>query len=256
APALALADPPLPGGGAAPARGRGAPAERAAFFAAMQPLPPLPYARDEGRAAVRHLGPGSLLRTGDDASEAFLKKAPRFGLYHFAAHALLDDERPERSGVVLAPGARDQDGLLQAREIAELDLRGAVVVLASCRSASGVVLRGEGVMGLARAFFQAGAHAVVASLWPLRDDEAEALFASFYRRLGGGASLAAALRAAQTERLRAGAPAAAWAGLVVLGDGELVTARARPARRWIAGAVLAAFAAGALLFAARRGGVG
>jgi hypothetical protein len=107
-------------------------------------------------------------------------------------------------------------------------------------------------MGLARAFFQAGAHAVVASLWPLRDDEAEALFSSFYRHLGRGESLAAALRAAQIERIRAGAPAAAWAGLVVLGDGELVPARPRPAERWIAAAVLAAVAAGAAVYATRR----
>jgi CHAT domain-containing protein len=256
-PALALADPPAPGAGKTPSAGapdrRGAPAERAAVFAAMQALPPLPYARGEGRAVVRHLGPGSVLRVGEDASEEFLKRrGGGFGLLHFAAHALLDDEQPERSGVLLAPGARGEDGLLQAREIVELDLAGDTVVLASCRSASGRVLRGEGVMGLARAFFQAGAHAVVASLWPLRDDEAEALFSSFYRHLGRGASLAAALRAAQTERIRAGAPAAAWAGLVVLGDGELVPARPRPARRWIAAAVLAAMAAGAVVYATRR----
>ncbi|HEX9669554.1 MAG TPA: CHAT domain-containing protein, partial [Thermoanaerobaculia bacterium] len=256
-PALALADPPAPGAAKALSAGapgrRGAPAERAGVFAALQALPPLPYARGEGRAVVRHLGRGSVLRVGEEASEEFLKRGGGgFGLLHFAAHALLDDERPERSGVLLAPGARGEDGLLQAREIVELDLAGDTVVLASCRSASGRVLRGEGVMGLARAFFQAGAHAVVASLWPLRDDEAEALFSSFYRHLGRGESLAAALRAAQTERIRAGAPAAAWAGLVVLGDGELVPARPRPAQRWIAAAVFAAVAAGAAVYATRR----
>ncbi|HVF62182.1 MAG TPA: CHAT domain-containing protein [Thermoanaerobaculia bacterium] len=257
-PALALADPPAPGAGKAASASvaagrRGAPAERAAVFAAMHALPPLPYARGEGRAVVRHLGRGSVLRVGEEASEAFLKRdGGSFGLLHFAAHALLDDEQPERSFVLLAPGARGEDGLLQAREIAELDLAGDTVVLASCRSASGRLLRGEGVMGLARAFFQAGAHAVVASLWRLRDDEAEALFSSFYRHLGRGESLAAALRAAQIERIRAGAPAAAWAGLVVLGDGELVPVRPRPERRWVAAAVLAAVAAGAAVYATRR----
>ena len=39
-------------------------------------------------------------------------------------------------------------------------------------------------MSLARAFFQAGAHTVVASLWRLRDDEAADLFERFYRHLG------------------------------------------------------------------------
>jgi hypothetical protein len=64
----------------------------------------------------------------------------------------------------------------------------------------------------------------------LRDDEAAALFDRFYRHLGRGTSLAAALRAAQRDRIDDGAPAAAWAGLVVLGDGGLVPLPG--GRRW------------------------
>ena len=48
------------------------------------------------------------------------------------------------------------------------------------------------------------------------------LFDAFYRHLGQGESIGQALRAAQDERIRAGAPPAAWAGLVVLGDGDFV----------------------------------
>jgi hypothetical protein len=77
-------------------------------------------------------------------------------------------------------------------------------------------------MSLARAFFQAGAHTVVASLWRLRDDEAADFFDRFYRQLGRGRSVAAALQGSQRELITEGAPAAAWAGIVVLGDGELV----------------------------------
>jgi CHAT domain len=78
------------------------------------------------------------------------------------------------------------------------------------------------VMSLARAFFQAGARTVVASLWRLRDDEAADFFDRFYRHLGRGASVAAALQGAQVELIDKGAPAASWAGLVVLGDGDVV----------------------------------
>jgi hypothetical protein len=77
-------------------------------------------------------------------------------------------------------------------------------------------------MSLGRAFFQAGAHGVVASLWPLRDDESAALFGRFYRRLAEGATVGQALHGARREAIAAGEPAAAWAGLVVLGDGSLV----------------------------------
>jgi CHAT domain-containing protein len=222
APLLAMADPILPGR-AERTSGR-EPAKRAAIFAGGLRLDALPEARWEGRAAVRHLGGESVLRVGGDASEGFLKTADlrRFGVLHFATHAVLDDQSPERSGVLLTPAPASEDGLLQIREIVLLPLAGRVVILSSCRSASGTVLRGEGVMGIARAFFQAGAHTVVASLWPLRDDDGAALFDRFYLHLGEGRSVTDALHAAQRDRIAAGAPAYAWAGLMVLGDGDLV----------------------------------
>ncbi|HWN45531.1 MAG TPA: CHAT domain-containing protein, partial [Thermoanaerobaculia bacterium] len=145
-----------------------------------------------------------------------------FGLVHFAAHAVTDEVNPDRSAIYLSPGNSQEDGVLQVREIAEMDLGGRIVVLSTCESASGGILRGEGVMGLARAFFQAGAHTVVASLWKLRDDDGAALFDRFYLHLGQGKSVAAALQAAQRDRMGDGAPAEAWAGVVVLGDGDRV----------------------------------
>jgi hypothetical protein len=218
-PLLALADPKLPGEGRAPRA-----IERAAIFMDGLQLGALPFARQEARVAVRHLDGGSVLRVGDEASEGYVKNTDlrRFGVLHFATHAVLDDQHPERSGVLLTPAPASEDGLLQMREIVSLHLDGRIVVLSSCRSASGQMLRGEGVMGLARAFFQAGAHTVVASLWPLRDDDGAALFDRFYAHLGDGLSVSRALRAAQRDRIAAGAPSYAWAGLVVLGDGDLV----------------------------------
>lgn len=124
--------------------------------------------------------------------------------------------------MLLAPGAAGEDGLLQPCDIAGLDLSGRVVVLSACQSASGAVLRGEGVLSLARTFFAVGASTVMGSLWRLRDDEAAALFDRFYRHLAAGESVAGALAAAQDDRIRAGAPAAAWAGLAILGDGGVV----------------------------------
>jgi CHAT domain-containing protein len=222
-PALVFADPPLPGQRAGTPR---AASERAAaaIFASGLRLGPLPHAREESRAVLRALGGGSVQRLGADASERFLKSArlQRFGVLHFATHAVTDESNPDRSGVLLAPGAANQDGLLQIREIVDLDLKGRVVVLSACSSSTGALLRGEGVLSLARAFFQAGAHTVVASLWRLRDDEAADLFARFYRYLGRGASVAAALQSAQRDLIATGAPASAWAGLVVLGDGDLI----------------------------------
>lgn len=218
APALVFADP------VSPATVQLAAKERQAAFATTPQLGTLPWARREGESVIDHLGGNSELLVGKDASEAYLKKtgASHFSIVHFATHALTDEVEPNRSFVLLAPGAAQEDGLLQIREITGLDLQGKTVVLSSCSSASGEILRGEGVMGLARAFFQAGAHTVVASLWPLRDDHGAALFDHFYRHIAEGKSVAAALQAAQLDRWKEGAPAVAWAGVLVLGDGDHV----------------------------------
>jgi len=217
--ALVLADPPpLPAGA----------------LSMDEPLGPLPMARDEARIFVERLAPDAESRLGSDASEAFVKQGGlrARGVIHLAAHALLDEEHPERAAVVLAGGADEEDGLLQMREITRLDVPGALVVLASCRSASGTVIGAEGPIGLSRAFFVAGARTVVASLWRIRDDEAAAFFEAFYRHLAEGRTVADAVRAAQVDRQRAGAPAAGWAGFVVLGDGDLAPVPTRPSSRW------------------------
>jgi CHAT domain-containing protein len=182
----------------------------------------LPHARDEARRAARSLGGGDL-RIGPEASEAFLKQADLggYGVLHFAAHALIDEQNPDRSAILLAPGDENEDGLLQAREVLDFDLSGAMVTLSACRSAGGRVVVGEGVMGLARSFFQAGASVVVGGLWPLRDEVTARLMTSFYRGLGRGLPAGEAMARAKRELHRAGLPPAAWAGVVVLGDGAL-----------------------------------
>jgi CHAT domain-containing protein len=217
-PALVLANPPPP-----------TEAERAAFQQAgiMLPLEPLPAAGREADALVRLLGWGCDRRIGREVSEAAIVDSPRplarYALVHFAAHSIVDDRDPRRSGIWLSPSP-GRRGLLQAADIVKLGFDDRLVVLATCSSNGGPFLRGEGVMSLAHAFFQARARTVVASLWPQVDTEAEALVTGFYRHLSQGASVAAALRLAQLELLRKspGLPVAAWAGMTVLGDGDLV----------------------------------
>jgi CHAT domain-containing protein len=188
----------------------------------------LVHARYEAEAALSAFPSGSELRTGPTASESFLKSANLDGvsLLHLGTHAVADERDPEGAAVVLAPGSPAEDGRLEPREIARLSLAGKTVVLAGCETSAGPVFRGEGVMSLARAFFSAGATAVVGTLDRARDDDAGLFFASMYRALGRGASIGEAMLSAKRERIRAGAPAAAWAGMVLLGD-----AQARPRAR-------------------------
>jgi CHAT domain-containing protein len=212
--ALAFADPELDTGA-----GFGA-AERNAVLHEGLRLGRLPHARRETRALARHIGSVDAL-VGRRASERAVKDRDlrEYSILHFAAHAVADETHPARSAVLLSPGADAEDGLLQVREIEDLDLDGVVVVLSACQTASGAILSGEGVLSLARAFFEAGAQSVIGTRWPIRDEDAAALFDDFYRALGEGASLSSALTQAKVQAIEAGRPASAWASLVILGDG-------------------------------------
>lgn len=188
--------------------------------AEVLPLRPLPHARTEA-LRVAHT-PADQAWLGDDANETALLETTleTFGVLHFATHAVVDEAKPGRSAIVLAPG--DADGLLQPRDIIRLQLDGKLVVLAACESAGGQVLSGEGVVGLAHALLSGGATTVVGTLWPLPDDDAMRLFEQFYAELDAGRSVASALARAQATLAAQGAPSSAWAGAVVLGDGAQV----------------------------------
>jgi CHAT domain-containing protein/Tfp pilus assembly protein PilF len=114
------------------------------------------------------------------------------------------------SGIALAganvrptPIGQD-DGILTALEVAELDLSGVeLAVLSACETGLGEVAGGEGLLGLQRAFQVAGAHSVVASLWKIGDEPTRALMARFYENLWRkGQPPAQALREAQLSMLR------------------------------------------------------
>ena len=84
-------------------------------------------------------------------------------------------------------------------------------------SGVGEQLSGDEVVSLANAFLSAGARSVVSTLWPVPDAGTRALMTRFYAHLAAGQGKAAALSAAQRERIAAGAPPADWAGVVVSG---------------------------------------
>ncbi|MFN0150085.1 MAG: CHAT domain-containing protein [bacterium] len=121
-----------------------------------------------------------------------------FDVIHFATHALIDERRPERSALVLAQdrtadplaaaldGRRTFDGLVTAKEVLrDWRLDADLVVLSACESGVGREVRGEGTVGFAHAFFQAGVRSVVVSLWRV-DDRATALFMRrFYENCTG-----------------------------------------------------------------------
>lgn len=223
---------------------------------------PLRGAAAEARDVSDALGEGPYAPVrayrGAEALEEVFKamKAPR--ILHIATHGFfLPDEKkkdeedaPEfgsaggmarlrrfsnpllRSGIVLAGAnalgeerATGEDGWVTAEEIALLDLRGTeLVVLSACESGLGDVKVGEGVFGLRRAFFYAGAGSLLNSLFEVPDDQTREMMRSFYGAIKSGKSKLDALHEAQLTLIQTrrknheAAHPFFWASFVLVGD--------------------------------------
>ena len=164
----------------------------------------LPDAATEARAIARIYGDATV-RVGAEAREtAFKDAAPAFRVLHLATHSIVDDSAPMFSSIVLAASEANplEDGLLEAREIADLKLGADLAVLSACETAGGAVAAGEGVIGLSWAFLAAGVPTTVVSQWKVGSASTADLMIAFHRKLRDGAEPAVALRAAMLELRR------------------------------------------------------
>jgi CHAT domain-containing protein len=168
----------------------------------------------------------SLVAINFDANRKILTSGTLkdYRFIHFATHGFFDSLHPELSGIVLSlfdEQGRPQNGFIQISDLYNLNLSAELVVLSACQTGLGKQVKGEGVMGLTRAFMAAGAHRVVASLWKVDDDATSELMARFYRHLlKEKATPSAALRAAQLEisvKPKWRQPFY-WAGFFITGD--------------------------------------
>lgn len=128
------------------------------------------------------------------ASEKVAKKETgEAHVLHFATHGFLDDKKGMNCGLVLSPTAAIRDSteiekydyLLQVFEIFELDVAAELVVLSACSTGLGEIKRGEGIIGMTRAWFYAGVPNVVVSLWPVDDTSTSLFMRKFYEELYG-----------------------------------------------------------------------
>jgi CHAT domain-containing protein len=147
----------------------------------------------------------------------------KYRVVHFATHGLLDAEHPQFSGLILSlVGNKETDGFLRTDEIFNLKLGSPLVMLSACETGLGKEKRGEGVIGLTRAFLYAGAPAVGVSLWSVSDRSTAELMSDFYRNLFAreGVSPSAAMRQSQQKMIAAKKNSAPfyWAPFVLIGD--------------------------------------
>ena len=201
----------------------------------IQPLPGTLTEVENIRESMSHSPIDAALFTGADATEGAFKalSGKGTGLVHIATHGFYwtreeadnrrnlaflaagqqshsyaeEEKALSRSGLLFA-GAQNalsgytlpdncNDGILTAREIASIDLRGLdLVVLSACQTGLGEI-SGDGVFGLQRGFKKAGANSLLMSLWKVNDLATGMLMTQFYKHSLAGKSKHEALALAQ-----------------------------------------------------------
>jgi CHAT domain-containing protein/tetratricopeptide (TPR) repeat protein len=200
----------------------------------VRKLSRLPESADELRAIAKALkAPATSIRLGAAATERAVKEADltRYRNLAFATHGLMagDFKGLSEPALVFTPpekGSELDDGLLTAGEISQLKLDADWVVLSACNTAAPDGTPGaEGLSGLARAFFYAGARSLLVSHWAVDTDAAVALTTRMFDEAAKGATKAEALRRSmlalmvRTDKPHFAHPAL-WAPFVVVGEGN------------------------------------
>ncbi len=149
--------------------------------------------------AVAELYPQAALLIGDEAREAALRALPAHADVHIAAHMLRHPLDDKRSMIALAPG-EGEDGWLHDDEVARYAGQRTLVVLSGCASQRGTLASG-GPLSMARAWHRAGAHSVLATLWPVPDAATASMMLAFHQARQQQPDVSIALASAQRDWL-------------------------------------------------------
>lgn len=187
-------------------------------------LMPLQYNESEATAVSRQFSGKALL--GNQATLAhFLELAPKYRILHLATHG---KAAPTQSDYSFLAFAEQRDSLdnefLYARDLYNLKLPCELVVLSACETGVGAFQHGEGIIGLSRGFFYAGARSLTTTLWSVDDSRTSALVEQFFAFLKKRLPKDEALQAAKLDFLSRHPNDEAhpfyWAGVAVYGSVE------------------------------------
>lgn len=226
-------------GGVTPVATRDGPVD----LAHLKQQTPLPETADELCAVARDLGADVReLRLGAKATETEIKRLNargdlvRYRVVHFATQGTLAGQLSgtNEPGLILTPpdkASEHNDGYLSGSEIASLKLDADWVILSACNTAAGDdKANAEALSGLARAFFYAGARALLVSHWEVYSDATVKLITRSVRAMSDGSvGRAEALRRVMLDMIDSGAPHEAhpsyWAPFVLVGEGAAAASR-------------------------------
>ncbi|MEM1319688.1 MAG: CHAT domain-containing tetratricopeptide repeat protein [Bacteroidota bacterium] len=188
--------------------------------------------------AIQSLLGGEALLAEAARLDAFQEQARHYQIVHLATHACVDEETAALSKIYLT------DANLTPFELNNLRFSADLTVLSACNTGSGKVLKGEGVMSLARSFMLAGSQSVLTSLWSVDDCATSDIMVHYYEGLKAGLSKDKALKAAKLTYLnnadRNSRHPSYWAAFVQFGDVEELQLGSY-LRWWLFGGILLLF---------------
>ncbi len=228
----------------------------------LESMPRLPASEQEAISISDVVGRDrATVRSGFEANRDGVLNGgiEEYKVLHFATHGLIDEKRPELSGILLSlynkEGKQPEGGFIRLQDVYGMRLNSDLVVLSACDTGLGQEIKGEGVMSLNNAFLQAGARSVVSSLWKVDDNATKDLMTEFYRGMADdGLTAAAALRQAQIRMYndpRYNSPFY-WAAFTASGDNRVKVAFASNVRLYIVTATSTILAAILILVGVRR----
>ncbi|MDY0102177.1 MAG: CHAT domain-containing tetratricopeptide repeat protein [Lentimicrobium sp.] len=185
-------------------------------------LLPIPGVGDE-IDKIRKILSGKSLVDEKATERAFKEQVADYNILHFAMHTLINNEKPMLSKLVFyQDGDTLEDGMLNTYELFGMDINAGLAVLSACNTGTGKLLKGEGIMNLARGFIYAGVPGIVMTMWSVEDQASAQIVTSFYKYLDKGMPKDEALRQAKLDMLAEGNMLRShpyyWAAYVTIGD--------------------------------------
>jgi len=178
---------------------------------------PLKYSGEEITQISSLINADQVLTDNKATETSFKENAELSKIIHLSTHSFLFNKQP----VIFFSNNNDEknDGFLEAGEIVQLKLNSDLVVLSSCNSGLGNIDASEGIIGMTKAFFEAGSKSVVVSLWEVNDKYTSKLMTLLYKKLSEGYDKDAAMRLAKIDFIKSySANPYFWSAFILSGN--------------------------------------
>ncbi len=185
-------------------------------------LVPLTFSIEEVQSIKAHCKSNNIetaiLRSQKATEYNFKQEVKGRDIIHIATHGISGNEY--ESGLFFTFNEKEkEDGFLRLPELYRMDLDANLVVLSACKTASGEIKEGEGVLALPRGFIYAGVPNIIASLWKVHDEKTKYLMVQFYKHLTeGSVSYDKALQRAKLDGIAQGFLPMDWAGFILISE--------------------------------------